>query len=132
MNAVRPLCRALMRAMVKASVALAIAGCSTWQPPPHADDGPLRTRAVSATNRDVRVSAAVLGSEDSVRMFGVDRASGITLQPINGRPSTGSNPFSALVEDTGRFLFVGNWSGEPLMIRGNRLGERLTEFERHR
>lgn len=72
MNAVRPLCRALMRTMFKASLALAIAGCSTWQPPPHADDGPLRTRAVSATNRDVRVSAAVLGSEDSVRMFGVD------------------------------------------------------------
>ena len=27
--------------------------------------------------------------------------------------------------------FVGDWSGEPLIIRGNRLGERITEFERH-
>jgi len=26
---------------------------------------------------------------------------------------------------------VGDWSGEPLVIRGNRLGERITEFERH-
>ena len=27
--------------------------------------------------------------------------------------------------------FVGDWSGEALVIRGNRLGERLTPFERH-
>jgi len=27
--------------------------------------------------------------------------------------------------------FVGDWSGETLVIRGNRLGERITEFERH-
>ncbi|MBV9883411.1 MAG: right-handed parallel beta-helix repeat-containing protein, partial [Sphingomonadaceae bacterium] len=26
---------------------------------------------------------------------------------------------------------VGDWSGEALVIRGNRLGERITEFERH-
>ncbi|MHB9833207.1 LssY C-terminal domain-containing protein [Paraburkholderia terrae] len=72
MSVVRPLRRALKRVVFTASVVLAIAGCSTWQAPPHVDDGPLRTRAVSATNRNVRVSAAVLGSEDSVRMFGVD------------------------------------------------------------
>ena len=27
--------------------------------------------------------------------------------------------------------FVGDWSGEALVIRNNRLGERITEFERH-
>jgi hypothetical protein len=27
--------------------------------------------------------------------------------------------------------FVGDWSGEALVIRGNRLGERITELERH-
>jgi hypothetical protein len=72
MSVVRPLRRALKRVVFTASLGLAIAGCSTWQAPQHVDEGPLRTRAVSATHHNVRVSATVLGSEDSVRMFGVD------------------------------------------------------------
>jgi len=53
-------------------LALALAGCATWHPPPVADDGPLRQREVSATSRSVRVSATVLSSEDSERMYGAD------------------------------------------------------------
>jgi hypothetical protein len=47
-------------------------GCATWNPPADTSDAQLRTRAVSLTSRDVRVSAAVLSRADAVRMFGVD------------------------------------------------------------
>jgi hypothetical protein len=53
-------------------VILACAACTTWTAPTNIDDAPLRQRAVSATSQNVRVSAAVLGSEDSRRMFGTD------------------------------------------------------------
>lgn len=72
MSIVLPLRRVMGRTVFIAAVLLAIVSCSTWQPPPDADDGPLRSRAVSATNRNVHVSAAVLGSKDSVRIFGAD------------------------------------------------------------
>ena len=39
---------------------LVFAGCATWTAPTNIDDAPLRERAVSATQQDVRVSAAVL------------------------------------------------------------------------
>ncbi|SAK96986.1 hypothetical protein AWB76_07362 [Caballeronia temeraria] len=52
--------------------ALALAGCATWHAPPDVDDEPLRQREVSATSRGVRVSATVLDSEDSKRMYGAD------------------------------------------------------------
>ena len=56
-------------------------GCATWQPPQRIDDAGLRARAETATVKDVRVSAAVLSTEDSRAMFGADvNASGI--QPI--------------------------------------------------
>ncbi|MBN3761523.1 LssY C-terminal domain-containing protein [Burkholderia sp. Ac-20365] len=80
MSVVLPL-RRLMGGVFIAALVLAIVGCSTWQAPPHADDGPLRTRAVSATNRNVRVSATVLGSEDSERMFGAD-VTRARVQPV--------------------------------------------------
>ncbi|MCG7403195.1 MULTISPECIES: LssY C-terminal domain-containing protein [Caballeronia] len=53
-------------------LALALAGCSTWQVPPEADAEPLRQREVSASSRGVRVSATVLSEEDSKRMYGAD------------------------------------------------------------
>ena len=70
------LSQALPRSLVDAGRALcltlALAGCATWHAPPEADDGPLRQREVSATSRGVRISATVLGSEDSKRMYGAD------------------------------------------------------------
>jgi hypothetical protein len=64
--------RALVHAGRALCLALALAGCATWHAPPDADVGPLRQREVSATSRNVRVSATVLGSEDSKRMYGAD------------------------------------------------------------
>ena len=59
----------------------AFTGCATWQVPRDTDDSDLRQRAVSATVRDVRLSAAVLGAEDSQRLFGEDiNATGV--QPV--------------------------------------------------
>jgi hypothetical protein len=66
----------LQRAMKKVAgsvvLSLIFAGCAPWTAPASIDDAPLRARAVSATNQDVRVSVAVLGSDDSKRMFGAD------------------------------------------------------------
>jgi hypothetical protein len=56
-------------------------GCATWQPPERVDDVGLRARAETATIKDVRVSAAVLSTEDSRTMFGVD-VNGSGIQPI--------------------------------------------------
>ena len=53
-------------------LSLVLAGCATWTAPTRFDDAPLRERAVSATKQDTRVSVAVLGSDDSKRMFGAD------------------------------------------------------------
>jgi len=55
-----------------AGVSLALAGCATWQTPSDVSETVLRARAVTRTVRDVRVSAAVLSSEDSRRLFGAD------------------------------------------------------------
>ena len=58
-----------------------LAGCATWQKPDDLGVEPLRSRAVSRTSQGVEISAAVLGSEDSLRLFGVDvNASGV--QPV--------------------------------------------------
>ena len=64
--------RALRNAAGSVVLLLVFAGCATWTAPTNLDDAPLRERAVSATKQDVQVSAAVLGSEDSKRMFGAD------------------------------------------------------------
>ncbi|WP_199229433.1 LssY C-terminal domain-containing protein [Azospirillum sp. TSO22-1] len=55
-----------------ASLSLAAAGCAAWQAPADVSDAGLRDRAVKATKRDVRVSAAVLSADDSRRMLGVE------------------------------------------------------------
>jgi hypothetical protein len=61
--------------------ALLLAGCTTWRAPGTVDPASWRDRAVSETLQDVKVSAAVLSTEDSRRLFGVDvNASGI--QPV--------------------------------------------------
>ncbi|MFP4893437.1 LssY C-terminal domain-containing protein [Paraburkholderia sp. EG304] len=64
--------RALVRAACELCLVLVLAGCATWQAPAQTDDGPLRERAVSATSHSVRVSATVLGGEDSKRLLGAD------------------------------------------------------------
>jgi hypothetical protein len=45
------------------------------------DDAPLRARAVSLTSGDIRVTAAVLSSEDSRRITGAD-VNGAGIQPV--------------------------------------------------
>ena len=64
--------RVLGNAACAASISLALVGCATWQAPAEVSDAALRARAMSATERDVRVTAAVLSAEDSRRMFGAD------------------------------------------------------------
>ena len=56
-------------------------GCATWQQPEQVDDAGLRARAETATVKDVRLSAAVLSTEDSRAMFGVD-VNGSGIQPV--------------------------------------------------
>jgi len=55
-----------------AVVLLALSGCATWQAPLSTDDAPLRARALSDEKSGVRLSATVLGPDDSLRMFGTD------------------------------------------------------------
>lgn len=51
---------------------LALAGCATWQLPAEFDDSALRARAEVQQVRGVKLSAAVLSSDDSQRIFGVN------------------------------------------------------------
>lgn len=60
---------------------LAMAGCASWQVPAEFDDSALRTRAESQQLRGVKLSAAVLSSEDSQRIFGV-RVNEEEVQPV--------------------------------------------------
>ncbi|ABF12075.1 LssY C-terminal domain-containing protein [Cupriavidus metallidurans] len=71
----------LLRRGASSALLLALGACATWQPPTDAGDGPLRERAISATSRDVRVSATVLGKEDSKRMLGAD-VTRMRVQPV--------------------------------------------------
>ncbi|MEM5314738.1 LssY C-terminal domain-containing protein [Paraburkholderia sp. JHI869] len=74
----------MQRALVCAGelvLALALAGCTTWHEPSGADDTLLRERAVSTINHGVRVSATVLGSEDSKRIYGAD-INNTKVQPL--------------------------------------------------
>src|SRR5579864_2599286 len=81
MSRLRSLQRALRRTAGSVVLSLAFTGCATWSAPTSINDAPLRERAVSATSQDVRVSAAVLGSEDSKRMFGAD-INKTNVQPV--------------------------------------------------
>ena len=51
---------------------LALSGCATLRTPAAMDDTPLRERAVTATLRNVQVSATVLSAEDNRNFFGTD------------------------------------------------------------
>ncbi|MBF6991991.1 LssY C-terminal domain-containing protein [Cupriavidus sp. IK-TO18] len=81
MRVARHLRTAFRRGAGTACLLLALGGCATWQAPPDAGDGPLRERAIGTINRDVRVSATVLGKEDSKRMLGTD-VTRIGVQPV--------------------------------------------------
>ena len=73
--------RRVVAALAMFGLSLALGGCATWQAPTEGDDSALRARAVSATQRGVRLSAAVLSAEDSRRLFGADvNATGV--QPV--------------------------------------------------
>ena len=81
---------------------LVLAGCSNWRAPPPADIGTIRERAVTQTVRGVGLSAAVLGSEDSRRMFGHD---------VN---ATGVQPVWVEVENnTSQFLWLLRTGSDP-------------------
>ena len=60
---------------------LALAGCSSWQVPADFDDSALRARAESQAVGGVELSAAVLGSDDSQRVFGA-RVNESGVQPV--------------------------------------------------
>jgi hypothetical protein len=64
--------RALGEAVFAGSLLLALAGCATWHAPAEVSDAALRARAVTANDREVHVTAAVLTAEDGRRMFGAD------------------------------------------------------------
>jgi LssY C-terminus len=73
--------RASGRLTCLACILIALSGCATWTTPTETGDTPLRTRAVTEAKPGVRVSAAVLGPEDCVRMLGRDvTADGV--QPV--------------------------------------------------
>ncbi|CAD6516725.1 LssY C-terminal domain-containing protein [Paraburkholderia metrosideri] len=69
------------KAWASAALLLAAAGCATWTAPANVTDAPLRERSVSAEKQGVRVSAAVLGPEDSKRMLGAD-INRTSVQPL--------------------------------------------------
>jgi LssY C-terminus len=81
MSALRWSPRALRNATASVVLLLVFAGCATWTVPTNIDDAPLRERAISATKQDVHVSAAVLSSADSERMFGAD-INKTNVQPV--------------------------------------------------
>jgi len=51
---------------------LALAGCATWQAPTEIDYSEIRARAITATVQKVTLSAAVLSTRDSQRIFGAN------------------------------------------------------------
>lgn len=64
--------RGLESALCVATLALIVAGCSTWRAPADISDTGLRERAVTAARENVRLSATVLSAQDSRRLFGAD------------------------------------------------------------
>jgi hypothetical protein len=49
-----------------------LSGCATWQAPTEVEYSEIRARAITATVQKVRLSAAVLSSSDSQRIFGAN------------------------------------------------------------
>src|SRR5215470_15606097 len=64
-----------------AAISLFLAGCAAWQEPAEVSDAALRARAITAVERGVRVAAAVLSAEDSLRMLGT-RLDNEGVQPV--------------------------------------------------
>jgi hypothetical protein len=58
-----------------------LAGCSAWQPPAEGGDAAIRARAASVAKQDVTLSAAVLSTAESERLFGVN-VNAIGVQPV--------------------------------------------------
>jgi hypothetical protein len=58
--------------LLLSTLLLILSGCTTWQAPAEFDVSVLRSRAVTAEIKGVRLSAAVLSRDDSMRMFGAD------------------------------------------------------------
>lgn len=70
-----------LASLIMALLFIVLTGCASWQIPPGFDDAVLRNRAVSKEVSGVKLSAAVLSSDDSQRMFGVNiNATGV--QPV--------------------------------------------------
>jgi len=70
-----------MNALWSLTLVIALVGCATWQAPAEMSDSGLRSRAVSATNEGVRVSATVLSADDTRSMLGAD-LTGAQVQPV--------------------------------------------------
>jgi hypothetical protein len=66
---------------ITAILYLVLAGCSTWQVPAEFDYSDLRFRAESQNVKGVELSATVLSTDDSQRIFGVD-VNGNGVQPV--------------------------------------------------
>ena len=62
-------------------ILLVLSGCASWQTPPPFDDSVLRARAETAEMHGVKLSAAVLSSDDSRRMFGA-KVNETGVQPV--------------------------------------------------
>jgi len=73
-----------------------LAGCSVWQPPAEGGDAAIRARAARVAKQDVTLSAAVLSTAESERLFGVDvNATGVQPVWIEVRNGT-SQPLALL------------------------------------
>ena len=73
-------------------VVLLLGACATWQAPTDPGDASLRARALSQQKYGVRLSATVLGPEDSLRMFGADVTKG-GVQPVWIEVENGTDHF---------------------------------------
>jgi hypothetical protein len=88
----RYIVQAIALLLLSCWLCLALPGCATLQTPAAMDDTPLRERAVTATVRNVQVSAAVLSAADNRNFFGTDiNESGIQtvwVEIVNHSPHT--------------------------------------------
>jgi hypothetical protein len=68
--------------LILSMLGLMLTGCASWQPPPaEFDDSVLRARAETGQVKGVKLSAAVLSTVDSQRMFGAN-INGTGVQPV--------------------------------------------------
>lgn len=75
------ICRGLCAVAGVMVILCLAAGCSAWHPPAEGGEAAFRARAVSITKQDVSVTAAVLSTADSERMFGAD-VNATRVQPV--------------------------------------------------